>query len=117
MNLTADDLLFAGAVAAFVSAICFAKRFSGPPMALRRWAEEQGYVIVRAKYREYVTGPFEKIGFREQQAVFQGIFRTPDGTTRHAWVRCNYAPGNERVDVVWDAPAGVPAAEGHQAHL
>jgi hypothetical protein len=113
MNITGEDLIFAGVVTAFITASCLAKRFSGPPMLLRRWAEEQGYVIVRAKYRAYAIGPFEKIGSREQQDVYEITFRTEDGMEREAWVRCNYVPGQEGVEAAWDTSQDAAAAESY----
>jgi len=111
MSLTGEDILFVGAIVAFAAALGLAKRFSRPPMALLQWAREQGCAIVRATYREYAHGPFEKAGIRKQQDIYQITVRTGDGNERGAWVRCNYAPAGERVEVAWDGPPKGPAGE------
>jgi hypothetical protein len=110
MSLTREDILVVGVIAGFVAILWIAKRFSRPPMALMAWAREQGCAIVRATYREYAYGPFEKAGIRKQQDIYQITVRTAGGNERGAWVRCNYGRAAERVEVAWDAPANEPAA-------
>ena len=102
MNYSSDDLLFAGAILALALVISLAKRFSKPPLLLQQWAQDQGFRIVRARYRQFAVGPFSAANVRKEQDVYQVFICTPDGTQRAGWVRCNYAAGTERVEVVWD---------------
>lgn len=102
MNYSSDDLLFAGAIILLAIVVNLAKRFAKPPMALQQWAQEQGFRIIRARYRQFAAGPFSAANVRKEQEVYQVIVGTSDGTQRVGWARCNYAAGAERVEVVWD---------------
>lgn len=108
--MTGEDLLFAGVLALLASALWIVRHFANPPMALHQWATAQGFMIVRARYREFTLGPFAMGGLRSQQDLYQVIIRTPDGVKRAAWVRCDYASGSARVEVIWGVVSSKPAA-------
>ena len=113
MNYSSDDLLFAGAIILLAFVVSIVKRFAKPPMALQQWAQQEGFRIVRTRYRQFTAGPFSAANVRKEQDVYQVIICMPDGTQRAAWVRCNYAAGAERVEVVWDGITPKPALSIH----
>ena len=102
MSLTGEDFLFAGVVVVFIAAVFIARRFSGVPLPLRQWAEEQDCKIVRAIYREFAHGPFEARARRVGQDVYQIWVRTSEGRERRAWALCDFSGACEPVMVVWD---------------
>ncbi len=82
---------------------------------MKRWADENGFVIVDQKRREaFSPWTFTRSG---SQFVYYVTLTRPEERTRvrHAWVRCGgyfLGPKSERVEVRWDGPwRDLPAPE------
>ncbi len=109
MNYSSDDLLFAGAIILIALVLSIVKRFAKPPLALQQWASQQGFSIVRSRYRQFARGPFAAASVTKEQDVYEVIILTHEGTQRAGWVRCNYATAAERVEIAWNDESPKPA--------
>jgi hypothetical protein len=71
---------------------------------LQRWAERNGYRIIRREYRFFFRGPFFLTTARSQ-AVYYVTVEGQEGTVRNCWVRCGswwFGLLSDQVQVRWE---------------
>jgi hypothetical protein len=74
---------------------------------LQRWASQNGYRIIEAKYAYFFKGPFFWTSSKGQ-TVYRVIVEDEAGLTRSGWVRCgSWAFGvlSDQVQARWDDEA------------
>jgi hypothetical protein len=71
---------------------------------LERWAERNGYQIIRRQYRFLFRGPFFLTTARGQ-AVYYVTVEDREGTVRNGWVRCGswwFGLLSDQAQVQWE---------------
>ncbi len=71
---------------------------------LARWASENGYRILKKRYRWIFRGPFWW-RLSDKMLVYRVTVKDAEGTVRRGWVRCGggfMGLSNDQVAVVWD---------------
>jgi len=100
------DVWFDGLLVAFVVILCVASlvwHSRRSRILLERWAERNGYRILRADYRNFFRGPFFWTSSRVQT-----IYRVTvegKGGVRSGWVRCGscwLGLLSDQAEVRWD---------------
>lgn len=108
MTISGTQVLVLGALAvATVVVQYFAKRFSGPPFLVQRWAKDNGFRILRCDFRYYSKGPFTwKVSNRWRHVYYVSV-RDSEGRERFAWLRCtDVGPFNsDKTEVIWETQA------------
>ncbi len=66
--------------------IYYAYFFTRSRKMVRRWAEENGYTLLKMEHRLFRKGPYLLTG--RNQAVFKVWVRDENGLKQMGWVRC-----------------------------
>jgi hypothetical protein len=98
------EALFAVAAIAVLIGLSFWWQSSRSSSLLQRWAEENGYRIVRREYRTFFRGPFFW-NSSKGQTVYYVVAEDSAGARRSGYVRCGgwwLGLVSDRVEVRWD---------------
>jgi hypothetical protein len=71
---------------------------------LQKWAEDQGYRIIRQEYRWFFKGPFFWTS-SNGQTVYYVVIEDSAGSKRSGWVRCGgwwFGLLTDKVEVRWE---------------
>jgi hypothetical protein len=71
---------------------------------LQKWAEDQGYRIIRQEYRWFFKGPFFWTS-SNGQTVYYVVIQDSAGSKRSGWVRCGgwwFGLVTDKVEVRWE---------------
>ena len=104
MTISGTQIFCIAAVAILSLAAYVAHRFSGPPFLVQRWANDNGFRIVRAEYRRFFKGPFTWKLLGRFEWVYYVRIRELDGRERSAWLRCTDISvlADAKTEVVWE---------------
>jgi hypothetical protein len=105
MTISGTQVLVLGALAvATVVVQYFAKRFSGPPFLVQRWAKDNGFRILRCDPRYYWKGPFTWTVSIGRRHVYYVSVHDSEGRERFAWLRCTDGGlfSGDKTEVIWE---------------
>jgi len=99
--------IIAGSFAITVFVTVFWWFYRRAKIILQKWADDQGYEIIRKKQRYLIfTGPFKFWTNSRNQIIYQLTVRDRDGHERSGWARCgSYWGGvffSDKIEVRWD---------------
>lgn len=67
---------------------------------LKRWAADNGWQLLEAKYRLLFKGPFSSRSYHFGGSVFKILIRDPQGNERPGWAYCPWLSGQPTP--IWD---------------
>ena len=74
------------ALGAIVLIVYYSYFYSRSRKLVRKWADENGYTLLKMEHRLFRKGPFLLTG--RNQAVFKVVVRDESGLQQTGWVRC-----------------------------
>ncbi|SRR5579883_2266339 len=77
------------------------------PSALDRWAQEEGYRILRREHRSFFRGPFSRLP-GSSNLVFRIAVQTQSGLTKTGWVSVDVSG---QIKLRWDEERPTRSAE------
>jgi hypothetical protein len=98
------ERLFFIALIAVAIILAMVWHFGRSSSLLRQWAEENGYRIVRKRYRNFFKGPFFWTS-TSGQTVYYVTVEDDAGNRRSGWARCGgwwFGLLSNHVEVRWD---------------
>jgi hypothetical protein len=104
MAISGTQILIIGILLAASFIVYFVKRSSGPSFLVRRWADDNGFRILAAKFRYFSKGPFTwKLSHRGQE-VYHVRVRDTEGRERSGWLRCTDVSlfSGDKTEVIWE---------------
>ncbi|MEO6908857.1 MAG: hypothetical protein ABI210_13305 [Abditibacteriaceae bacterium] len=97
------SILFYMAIS-IIAVLGFAWHLNRSRNILQKWADQNGYQIITAKYAWFFRGPFF-LSSSKNQSVYRVLARDAQGRTRSGWVRCGswlWGDWSNQTSVSWD---------------